>query len=168
MVMRNISFLPGTGRGTVRRTVEGHARRTGLNDVANHSGYVLEHMTGRNPHHLHSLASKPRVSRSIAFGTIASVMRKSIEFDRNANLGAKEIQHVATCGMLSPKFEATGSLAQFAPQQAFGQRQFTAQSSRAFDSLSRSGEHSALPSTMLRMVPLPVPGRNDGGTGGYI
>jgi hypothetical protein len=34
------------------------------------------------------------------------------------------------------------------------------QSSRLFDRLSRTREHPASPSTTLRVVPLPVPGRN--------
>ena len=168
MVMRNISFLPGTGRGTVRRTVEGHARRADIGDILHHSTDIHKHVPRWNTHHFYSLPSQPRVTRAIPFWAIACVVRETVHLNRDANFGTKEVEHIGTCRMLSSKLEAAGSLAQFAPQQAFGQRQFTAQSSRAFDSLSRSGEHSALPSTMLRMVPLPVPGRNEGGNGGYI
>jgi len=51
------------------------------------------------------------------------------------------------------------SLAQSLPQKHLGQRHRLAQMASANDSLHRPGERPTSPSTMLRMVPLPVPGR---------
>jgi hypothetical protein len=62
--------------------------------------------------------------------------------------------------MLTSEFDPPRSLSQQSPQEALGQRHFLTQSSRAKDCIPRSPEHRVSPSTTLRVVPLPVPGRH--------
>ena len=160
MVEQSELFLPGTGRGTVRRTVEGNARGTGLHDVLDGGIQILKHFDSRDSQYYDITRRQPFVADHIPLGPVAEIMGFSIDFDRQPRFGAKEVENIRPSRMLSPKLESSGSRPQFAPQQAFGQTQLTAQTARTFDGLPRSGQHRAFPSTMLRMVPLPVPGRN--------
>ncbi len=154
------SFLPGTWRGTIRRTVERNARRCDLNDVLDNNALVLKHLPGRNAEHVDLVTRQPIVALEVPHGPITEAMTLAIDLDCQPRLHAEKIKHIRTSWMLTPELEAARPHTQSAPQQPFGQAQRAPQSSRKFDDLPRSGEHSAFPSTMLCMVPLPVPGRN--------
>ena len=159
-VRRSLKFLPGTGRGTVRRTVEGTARHGAVNYVFDHSSFIPKHISGRDPQHRDILAGQPIIPFDVSLRPITETVALPIDLDREPRLSAEEIEHIRTSGMLTPEPEPTRPRAQQTPQQAFRQTERPTQSSRVFDGLSRSGEHCAFPSTTLRAVPLPVPGRN--------
>ena len=158
--MGMLLFLPGTGRGTVRRTVEGNARRAGLHDVLDDGVHVGEYLPRRNTQRSDVAGRQPCIALDISRRSIADIVTLAINFDGQTTLGAEEIEHIGTGRMLPSKFEATGPRSQHPPQYSFGQAQRSPQPSRAFNRLPRTSEHAAFPSTMLRMVPLPVPGRN--------
>ena len=160
MGSRNLKLLPGTGRGTVRRTVEGNARRRGLNDVFNDGALIPKYISGRYAQHDEIVRCQPVIAIDIPLGPIAEAMAFAIDLHHQPNLGTEKVEHKRTSRMLPPELEASWSSPQSAPQQAFRQAERSTQSSRSFNGLPRSGQHRALPSTMLRMVPLPVPGRN--------
>ena len=160
MARRNLKFLPGTGRGTIRRMVEGNARRRGLNDMLDNGVLVLKHLSGGNAQHHDLVASQPLIALGIPLRTITEAMTFAVHLDRQPYLGTEKIEHIRTSRMLPPELETSGPSTQRTPQQSFGQTQRLSQSPCPFDGVPRSGEHSAFPSTALRAVPLPVPGRN--------
>jgi len=140
--------------------VEGRPLPTGSNDPFDRATDVAENIARRNTQDSDGLARKPGVTRGIPLGSITHVVRHAIDLDHQSNLGAKEIEHIGTGRMLPSELEATGPRPQFAPQQALRQGQATTQPSCPFDRFPRARQHRDFPSTMLRMVPLPVPGRN--------
>ncbi len=152
-------FLPGTGRGTVRRAVEGSARLTGADDPLDHLVHVPKHVRRRNTRHHDAPASEPSLSNRVSLGPIPHIMRNAIDFDRQARLGTEEVEHIGARGMLSPKLPARRTLSQRSPQQDFGKAQRPTQLAGALDRAFGPRQNRRFPSTMLRMVPLPVPGR---------
>jgi hypothetical protein len=83
-------------------------------------------------------------------------MGLTVNFDRHAPFEAGEIEHDLTQWMLAAKLVAARPLAQFAPDQDFRQIAGAALAFCYLESVGAGGEH---PSTTLRAVPLPVPGR---------
>jgi hypothetical protein len=72
---------------------------------------------------------------------------------------AVKVEDIFSSRMLSPILETAGSFTQLAPQYRLGEAHLDAQLSGAFERVGGAGYHLACPSTMLRMVPLPVSGR---------
>ncbi len=154
------SILPGTGRGTVRRTVEGAARLADTDDLFDRRANVPKHVSRRNPQRQNAFVCKPRISNSIPLRPVTHVVGDAVDFDRQPRTGTVEIEHIGTGRMLSPKLPAAGTITQRSPQQDLGKAERPAQLASAFDRAFRAPQHRRFPSTMLCMVPLPVPGRN--------
>jgi hypothetical protein len=91
-------------------------------------------------------------------------MRFTVNLNRNPPLEAGEVDHIAGERKLSTKSQSARALPELLPQRHFGKTQLTPESTSRANILGRS-THSPVagpsfdPSTMLRMVPLPVPGR---------
>jgi len=156
----NLEFRPGTGRGTIRWMVEGSAQRRLTDDVPNSRLDIVEHQRRRNPQNGNIMRSKPAIAPCISFRAVPQIMRYAVDLNRKPYLGTEKIEHIGTSRMLAPKLETVRSGAKCAPQEAFGQAQGAPQSARFNNCSLRSRQHSVSPSTALRAVPLPVPGRN--------
>ena len=72
---------------------------------------------------------------------------------------AGEIRGDPVCWKLTPELQACGSLSKNLPQQHFRQAHLSPQLTCALYLFDRCLEDAWAPSTMLRMVPLPVSGR---------
>jgi hypothetical protein len=140
--------------------VEGLVRGDTGDDVRNHGRHIIKNGTRRYPKYTTPLTRKPRIANLILGRLVAAPMRFAIHLDRQLRARAEEIQHIAPRRMLMTKLETRRSRPQGGPEQNLGQGHLLVQASCIADNLSRPGQHFASPSTMLRMVPLPVPGRN--------
>ena len=151
------SILPkrSLGRGTVRRTVEGHAGFGGIYDVRHGPLEIAEHVPGRHPKRRHAMIGQKRIARVVELGLVAPTMRLAIDLDAQPGFGAVEIEHERTRGMLAAKFKSGWSGAELLPKNHLGQRHDAPELARASHRHSRLVQHRACPSTMLRMVPLP-------------
>ena len=148
------SYLPGTGRGTSRRLVEGRAAR---GDDVTHDGVAIDQdLTRRNAESAEATGGEVVVARGVASGTITARMRLSVDFDRETCRQAGEVQAIRPDRMLASELEAAGSGAERAPEDHLGHVAGAALLARPLDSGALRGED---PSTSLRPVPLPVPGR---------
>ena len=140
--------------------VEGLVGGNTGNNVRNYGCHIVKDGLGGNSKHPNTLASKPGIADPILGGLVPALMRFAIDLDRQLHMCAEEIEHIATRRMLVTKLHTSWPRPQGGPEQNLRQGHLLAQASCMVDGLSRPGQHSASPSTMLRMVPLPVPGRN--------
>jgi hypothetical protein len=91
-------------------------------------------------------------------------MRLAINLDREATLQAGEVNYVAAARKLPSKPRAPWTLPQLLPKEHLRQCKLPPKPPRETYILVRRADGAMLhalsdPSTMLRMVPLPVPGR---------
>ena len=154
-MIEGLEILPGTGRGTARRVVEGQARPAGRNNEIYDRAQVGQYVAGGYPQDVHELASQPPVPIRVPLGLVSAIMRLAVDLDRERGVEAIEVEYIGAGGMLPSELDAGGALAQFAPQQNLGQSHGPAQFARLFHCSRWSRQHHASPSTMLRMVPLP-------------
>ena len=150
------SILPGTGRGTSRRLVEGLAL---IDNVRHDSTDIVKNSARRNSQRSEPLRHQPLVARFVTGCVAAPIMRLAIHFDSNLGRETDEVEHIGSRWMLTSKLEAAGAPPKLPPEQNFGKRHLASQPACCADNRSRSRQHRASPSTMLGMVPLPVPGR---------
>src|SRR3546814_8674270 len=80
-------------------------------------------------------------SSDLPIGNRSIVMREAIDFDRQTNRGAVEIEHIRSRRMLAAKFEPSRALSQLAPKCRFGQAHFAAQLPGQLYRLARPGNH---------------------------
>ena len=85
-------------------------------------------------------------------------MGKPVYLDRKARARAVEVDDVRSDRMLTAEFEASLFAAQALPKQTLGQGHLTAKLAGGMNYGALRGPRA--PSTALRAVPLPVPGRN--------
>lgn len=168
MVANALNFLPGTGRGTVRRTVEGLPPCADMPHLFHRRRNIIKRAPRGYTNDLDALCGQPCVAIRIAVRPVAHIVRDAVDLNRHASLGTEEVEHITSSRMVAAKLESARTCPQRAPQQAFGQAQLAAQSPCTFDRFSWSAQHGAHPSTALRAVPLPVPGRNYIGNGASI
>ena len=103
------------------------------------------------------------IPRCVALRLIPACMRFSVNLDREPRLQAGEVEPIGRLRVLSAELEAAGTLAQGLPEQHLGQEHAAPVDAGLFEVLDRGTEHLGqawAPSTSLRLVPLPVPGRN--------
>src|SRR5205085_1511757 len=95
-------LLPGTGRGTGRRPVEGiNAIETRRHDRFHHILDVPNDVCGAHPEQMDVLLAQPGISRLIASGALAEVMANPIDLDRQQRSRTEEIEDVAPSRMLA-------------------------------------------------------------------
>ena len=101
------------------------------------------------------------IALQVAFWACAPVMRLAIDFDRQPRRKADEVDRVRLHRHLLTELVTAGALAQFSPEENFGQAHVLAQGARFADLPEWLPEDVRAPSTAsLRLaVPLPVPGR---------
>ena len=124
-----------SGRGTARRSrvVEGEMRPRRIDNVGERGFQIRQHILRQNTQCGNSVPGKPRVARFIQQGTAAKIMRSAVDLNRQTGIAAEEIEHIGSAWMLAAEFEAAGALAQFRPQQNFGQGHVLTQLSGAVD-----------------------------------
>ena len=162
-------MVEGHGRFILRLT----ARATDLNNAGDGESLVTQDRLGWHAQSSDTLRSKEGRPRCILPGDGGEFVRETIDLNRKSDGRAVKVEDVATCRMLASEFEAAWACAQLAPQNRLWQAHFAAQLAgelergawasdhrRGFRAIIRvSGITRLCPSTILRMVPLPVPGR---------
>ena len=134
-------------------------------NMSHHTVEIAENITDRNPQSLESGITQPAIANIVPFGIAPHRMRLAVNLDRESALEAGKVDHVTATWKLSAKPQAVRTLAQLLPQGDLGQGQLAAKLSRKTNVGVRSADGAVAdaprpgPSTMLRMVPLPVPGR---------
>ena len=151
----------------MRSMVEGLVGRHLCHDVRDGGCHVFEDELRRKAKYADILAGQPPISNLIARRTVAAIMRFAIDLDRVALARTVVVEDVGTSRMLWSELQARRSLPQRLPQQHLRQRHFLPQVASAGDGLHRPGQPATSPSTSLRLVPLPVPGRNCGPRPGH-
>jgi hypothetical protein len=121
--------------------------------------HILQNFVGSYPQGSVIMRHKPFVPRLVVRRAASPLMRFPIYLNGQSGGQTNEVEDESAGGVLTSEFETARALPKFAPEQDFGQRHITAEAACPADSRARSPQHSASPSTMLRMVPLPVPGR---------
>ena len=139
--------------------------RAGRYNEPKHALKIIENVARRNPHGLKSGRGKNGIAIGVAAGIVPHRMRFAVDLDREALFEAGKIHDEPAARILPPEAEPAGPLTQLLPKQDFGQGEVTAESAgganvpigRANGAMFRAP--CVGPSTILWMVPLPVPGR---------
>ncbi len=139
--------------------VEGARGNAARNDPSKHSIQIAEHVTRSDPQHFKTVPAKQRISRRVTSWLITPTMTLSIHFDDQAPLQTGEIDRNLRHRKLPTELQSTRTCAKHLPEQDFGQTHIPPQLASASHLLDRSLEDAWDPSTALRAVPLPVPGR---------
>ena len=130
-------ILPGTGRGTIALAmVEGRRDRDGTGERKKPSRYlgrIVEHRRGRYPHTSNALPSEVSVARFVALGSVAGIMRASIDLDGYPDSGAIKVQDIIADRMLASELKASRAHAQFLPEQHLRQTHLLPQTTRGVD-----------------------------------
>jgi hypothetical protein len=131
----------------------------GGQDVAKHGVQILEHIASGDTQDAETFSPQQRITGPIPAWLIAVSVTLAIDFNDEAPFKTSKIDSDWTDGKLPSELEPSWSLAQLLPEQDFGQAHLTPQLACALNLLDPRIEDAWAPSTMLRMVPLPVPGR---------
>ena len=163
---QSFSILPKfhLGRGTVRRTVEGHAIASLRDNVTDNAVQIAKHFASGDAQHGHPMPGQKRIATSIPLRPVATLVSFAIHLDRQPRRRAIEIQHISPRRMLSSKAQPLGPLAQDTPQHDLRQRHIPPHSPCASHRPARLRRYSHRPSTIAdAMVPLPKHslGRNE-------
>jgi hypothetical protein len=151
-------ILPQKGRGTAREAGGGGVKCPGPN---NHRAYrsiqILQNIARRDPHDRDTLGFQPGIAPFVFLGNIPAVMDQSVNLDCQRQFRAEEVQDIDSRRLLATEFESVWPLAQFSPQQHFGQRHCASQLGRAALCFGWSVDHDSFtpPPPPLAAVPLP-------------
>jgi hypothetical protein len=85
-------LLPGTGRGTSRRLVEGAPLATLAKDSEDDPFKVVEHLRCRNAHGQKPQLSQISISRRVFPGPTGAIMRFAVDLDRQPGRETGEVQ----------------------------------------------------------------------------
>ena len=165
---RNLArFLPGTGRGTMRSMVAGHAPQTrqafdplgaDLDDPGDGGVEVAQDRHGRHAHGRDLLRSQEFRAACVRPRGSLAIVRASVDLDRQPSYRAVEVEDVDSGRVLAPEFQALGAFAQLTPEEALGQGHLAAELARAFHHLARSGYHDGSPPPPCGWSPSPFRG----------
>ncbi len=141
--------------------VEGAPPPTSFGDSDNRSLEVVEHLFRRNAQGLETEILKMTIPTSISRGPLAPAMSFPIDLDRQPGRQAREVERVGTLRTLPSEPEAAWPRLQRPPEQALWRAQQLPELACELHRLDRRLQHARGPSTGLRPVPLPVPGRSE-------
>jgi hypothetical protein len=119
--------------------------------------HILQHVCCGDAKDFISGIPHGRIPGNITFWTIASIMRLAINLNYELGSAAIEISDIWTNRMLPPELHTLLASPQLLPQQNLGQAHFAAKFAGVV--YDRALQRLRAPSTTLRAVPLPVPGR---------
>ena len=134
--------------------VEGSPRPTRCNDHLDDAFDIAQYVAGRNADRAKAESRDAAIASCVTPDFVR--VNFAIDLDSEADLETGKIKPVAIQWMLAPELEAAGPGAQHAPKNDFGKVTAAAFLASTFDRFRRGAEN---PSTTLRVVPLPVPGR---------
>jgi hypothetical protein len=139
--------------------VEGAQRPTQLDDSHDDTLQIPQHLARRNAEHGEATLHQSCIARGVPFRAVAPLVGLAVDFYGEPRLETGKVDNEGCLWELFAEFEVTGPFAKFPPEQDFGKAHFFSQTAGVFDRLDGALEDSRAPSTSLRLVPLPVPGR---------
>ena len=137
----------------------------GCRDHREHAFEITQDVAGWNPESVKASFPKDRITLEVALRVVAHRMCFPVHLDRQPAFETGEVGNIATARELPPKAKSARALAEMMPQYDFREGQLATQlTSKANVGVGRTDHtmpnaNAFGPSTMLRMVPLPVPGR---------
>ena len=148
----------------MRSMVVGPHLRASDTNVVQYTLQIAKDIASRNANDLKPVAPKRCIASSIAPRLVAPAMGLPVNLDDKPMTQAGEIGRHSICGKLAPEFQAIRSLPKRLPKQDLWQTHLSAQAPGALYLLDRGAKNLGVeakwaPSTTLRAVPLPVPGR---------
>lgn len=87
----------------------------------NHRFNIFKHQAGGDSRSGDTSRSQEFGSHPVLSGGRGTVMRRTVDLDIEAGLGAVEVQHKRARRMLATEFEAAGAFAKFPPQNDLGE-----------------------------------------------
>src|SRR6185503_8513753 len=157
-----------------------------MENVRDYSVHVLQHFNGWNSQSLISCSGQSSIAHVVPPRSITIAVIIAVNLDQQPSRDASEIRHIAADGILLSELQSARPFAQDTPQQHFMQTHLAPERARKADVLIGRADSAVLhaspilpgtgrwqrvsadggvnvaavgPTTMLRMVPLPVPGR---------
>jgi len=107
--------------------------------------------------HWESTAKQEILTTRIALRCLGGIMRKSVDFDDQAGFAAVKVDDIGFNRVPAAEHQPIRPLSQLLPRQHFGETHLLPEAPCGVD--GRTLERRPAPSTALRAVPLPVPGR---------
>jgi len=144
----------------MRSMVEGAQPPTLAHDTANNALQISKHLTRRNPKHRKSKPLKIAIPLTIPLLPCCAIMSVAVHFNPKPHLQTSEVDRKSTLRALLAEAESPWPLFERPPQKALGGAHVPPQPAGELDRLDRYTEDARAPSTSLRLVPLPVPGRS--------
>ncbi len=145
----------------MRSMVEGAPTPTHIHDSEDYPFKVVENLCRRDPQGEETQILKISVASRIAGRAVAPLVPRAVYLDREAGRQACEVERVRALRALLAESKSFRPLAQSPPEQTLGRAQLLPELACEPHGPDRSLQHTRAPSTGLRPVPLPVPGRND-------
>jgi hypothetical protein len=139
--------------------VEGAHLVTIRKDETKHRVHVLENVTRRDAKDTKAVTPKQRVASGVAPRLVAEAVPLSVDLDDKPVLETGEVDGDRSDRKLPSELQTAGTLSKLLPQQNLRQAHLAPQPACALYLLDRCLKDAWATSTMLRMVPLPVPGR---------
>ena len=139
--------------------MEGAPPSAFLGDGRHDSIQIAEHLCGRNPQCRESRLGDRSVAYGVAHRPITSLVRIGIDLDRQSGLEAGEVERERIQRKLTSESEAIRPSAKHRPQPHLRRAHLAPQLTRAPYRFDPCVQDARAPSTRLRLVPLPVPGR---------
>ena len=136
--------------------MEGLARTARGDDRDDDTINRVQDVSGGNAKGVEPALAHVSIADGVTRRLIPAIMNFAIDFDSESCGQASEIKAVGTDRMLTTEFEAARALAQCSPKDHFRK---VAGAAFASGHPDRRGVGVEYPSTTLRAVPLPVPGR---------
>jgi hypothetical protein len=91
------------------------------NDGVRSTGHVFQNLGSGQSQNVDTLHVKPRITAIITCRSVAQIMRDTINLDREAFFGAKEINHIVTDWVLLAELDAQRFTPKLIPEKHFGE-----------------------------------------------
>jgi hypothetical protein len=143
----------------MRSMVEGAHLCASRNDARYDPVQIVENISRGDAHDGESLSIHNCVAGAVTLGLITVAVPFAVHFDDQPVAEASKICGHLLDGKLPAKLQAIRPRSQRLPQDNFRETHISPQLAGALDLLDRRLEDAWAPSTALRAVPLPVPGR---------
>ena len=137
----------------------------GCRDHREHALEITQDVAGWNPESVKASFPKGSITLEVALRVVAHRMCFPVHLDRQPAFETGEVRNITAARELPPKAKSARALAEMMPQYDFREGHLAAKVPRAANVGVGRTDHTMPnanafgPSTMLRMVPLPVPGR---------
>ena len=121
---------------------------------------LIQNVGRRDAHHTNAALRQPPIPPEVVVHLLRQVVMRAIDLNRQPSLRMEEVEHIGSDRMLPSEAQPIQtSVAKAVPEDHLREAQIPAEPFRALECPSfRPHRPSGAPSTMLRMVPLPVNG----------